>query len=33
METMESLCPETPVFPQNGMASMNADNFFSKLWI
>ena len=25
---MESLCPKTPVFPQNGMASMNADNFF-----
>ena len=27
------LCPKTPVFPQNGMASMNADNFFSKLRI
>ena len=25
---MESLCPKTPVFPQNGIASMNADIYF-----
>ena len=25
---MESLCPKTPVFPQNGIAFMNADIYF-----